>query len=194
MTPSYHPTNLSSEYCIISVEQSALGGAWARESDELTVNANRHIKHSIDIAHLHCHLKSDPISQPALALSNLNMIQAARSDLCPNNLNIALALHFPAYERPNMQHASSPVLFFSIILAPSQTPDMQRLTPPCFSSQFFFTLPPPLRQRTDIPDRFVNILVAIFIAASSWKSNLAAYGIWICETLVLFLQGLHSKD
>src|ERR1700712_4754917 len=34
----------------------------------------------------------------------------------------------------------------------------------------------------------------MFIDANSWKSNFAAYGMWICEILVLFLQGLHSKD
>jgi len=49
-------------------------------------------------------------------------------------------------------------------------------------------------QRTEIPDLFVNILDAIFIEANSWNSNFAAYGIWICEILVLFLQGRHSKD
>jgi hypothetical protein len=49
-------------------------------------------------------------------------------------------------------------------------------------------------QRTEIPDLFVNILAAIFIEANSWNSNFAAYGIWICEILVLFLQGRHSKD
>jgi len=52
----------------------------------------------------------------------------------------------------------------------------------------------PYSQRTDIPDLFVNILAAMFIEASSWKSNFAAYGMWICEILVLFLQGLHSND
>jgi len=102
------------------------------------------------------------------------MIQAARPDLCPNNLNIALASHFLAYERPNMQYASSS--FVSIILAPSQTPRYAKTYPSMFLFPNFYTSPP-LRQRTDIPDRFVNILVAIFIAASSWKSNLAAYGI-----------------
>lgn len=45
-----------------------------------------------------------------------------------------------------------------------------------------------------MPDLFVNILVAIFIAANSWKSNLAAYGMWIWEIFVLFLQGRHSKE
>lgn len=49
-------------------------------------------------------------------------------------------------------------------------------------------------QRTETPDLFVNILDAIFIEASSWNSNFAAYGIWICEILVLFLHGRHSKD
>ena len=39
----------------------------------------------------------------------------------------------------------------------------------------------------------VNILVATFIAANSWKSNFAAYGITICAILVLFLHGLHSN-
>jgi len=34
-------------------------------------------------------------------------------------------------------------------------------------------------QRTVTPDLFVNILAAIFIDASSWKSSFAAYGIWI---------------
>jgi hypothetical protein len=32
-------------------------------------------------------------------------------------------------------------------------------------------------QRTETPDLFVNILDAIFIEASSWNSNFAAYGI-----------------
>ena len=41
-----------------------------------------------------------------------------------------------------------------------------------------FILPLPfLSYRTEIPDRSVNILDAIFIEANSWKSNLAAYGI-----------------
>ena len=48
--------------------------------------------------------------------------------------------------------------------------------------------------RTVIPERFVYILAAMFIDASSWKSSLAAYGMWICEILVLFLHGRHSKE
>jgi uncharacterized lipoprotein NlpE involved in copper resistance len=48
--------------------------------------------------------------------------------------------------------------------------------------------------RTVIPERFVYILAAMFIDASSWKSSFAAYGIWICEILVLFLHGRHSKE
>jgi hypothetical protein len=35
MTPGHSSINLSSKYCIINVEQSALGGAWARKSDQL---------------------------------------------------------------------------------------------------------------------------------------------------------------
>ena len=34
----------------------------------------------------------------------------------------------------------------------------------------------------------------MFIDASSWKSNLAAYGMWICEIFVLFLHGRHSNE
>jgi len=49
-------------------------------------------------------------------------------------------------------------------------------------------------QRMEMPDRLVNILDAIFMEASSWKSNFAAYGMWIWEILVLFLQGRHSKE
>lgn len=35
---------------------------------------------------------------------------------------------------------------------------------------------------------------AMFMAASSWNRSLAAYGMWTCAILVLFLHGLHSKD
>lgn len=49
-------------------------------------------------------------------------------------------------------------------------------------------------QRIVTPDRSVNILAAIFIACSSWNSSLAAYGMWICAILVLFLHGRHSND
>lgn len=45
----------------------------------------------------------------------------------------------------------------------------------------------------DTPDRSVNIREAMFIAASSWKSNFAAYGMNTCAILVLFLQGRHSN-
>lgn len=48
--------------------------------------------------------------------------------------------------------------------------------------------------RTEAPDLLVKSLAAMFIDCSSWKSNLAAYGMWICAILVLFLQGRHSKD
>ena len=37
-------------------------------------------------------------------------------------------------------------------------------------------------------------LVAMFIDISSWNSNFAAYGMWICEILVLFLHGRHSNE
>jgi hypothetical protein len=67
------------------------------------------------------------------------MIQAARPDLCPNNLNIALASHFLAYERPNMQYASSS--FVSIILAPSQTPRYAKTYPSMFLFPKFLHFP-----------------------------------------------------
>jgi hypothetical protein len=68
------------------------------------------------------------------------MIQAARSELCPNNLNIALASHFPAYERPNIQmHPVQSFSFQSFLLLPKR-PDMQRLTLHV-SLPKFFTLP-----------------------------------------------------
>ncbi len=51
----------------------------------------------------------------------------------------------------------------------------------------------PPAYRTVIPDLLVYILAAMFIDASSWKSNLAAYGMCTCEILVLFLQGRHSN-
>lgn len=35
---------------------------------------------------------------------------------------------------------------------------------------------------------------AMFMAANSWKSSLAAYGMCTCAIFVLFLQGRHSKD
>jgi len=77
-------------------------------------------------------------------------------------------------------NASSPFLLGS--LAPSQTPQYAKtFSPP----QPFLPLiihsyiSPSTTQRTEIPDLFVNILDAIFIDASSWKSNLAAYGMWI---------------
>lgn len=49
-------------------------------------------------------------------------------------------------------------------------------------------------QRTEMPDRLVNMRVAIFIDANSWNRSFAAYGIWIWDIFVLFLQGRHSKD
>ena len=61
--------------------------------------------------------------------------------------------------------------------------------------------PTPCRQRSNravyrtlMPDRFVYILAAMFIDASSWKRSLAAYGMCTCEILVLFLHGRHSND
>ena len=48
--------------------------------------------------------------------------------------------------------------------------------------------------RTVTPDRSVKSLVAMFIEPSSWNSSLAAYGMWICEILVLFLHGRHSNE
>src|ERR1700722_6200566 len=39
----------------------------------------------------------------------------------------------------------------------------------------------------------VYSLVAMFIAWSSWKSSLAAYGICTCDILFLLLQFLHSN-
>lgn len=47
---------------------------------------------------------------------------------------------------------------------------------------------------TDAPERSVYILAAMFIDCSSWNSSFAAYGMWTCAILVLFLQGRHSKD
>jgi hypothetical protein len=80
-----------------------------------------------------------------------------------------------------MQMLSKP---FSCILAPSQTPSMQRFCPSSIASPFshhtclrLHSISPPNAQRTEIPDRLVNILDAMFIDASSWKSSLAAYGI-----------------
>jgi hypothetical protein len=66
---------------------------------------------------------------------------------------------------------------------------------PHFPTLVFFPVHtlPLTAQRIDIPDLSVNILAAMFMEANSWKSSFAAYGIWICETLVLFLQGRHSK-
>jgi hypothetical protein len=49
-------------------------------------------------------------------------------------------------------------------------------------------------QRTLTPLLFVNILVAIFIDANSWKSSFVAYGICTWLILVLFLHGRHSND
>lgn len=34
----------------------------------------------------------------------------------------------------------------------------------------------------------------MFMEASSWKSNLAAYGMWIWEIFVLLWQGRHSNE
>ena len=48
--------------------------------------------------------------------------------------------------------------------------------------------------RTDTPDRLVNILAEIFIAANSWNRSLAAYGICTCEIRCLLLQSRHSNS
>lgn len=51
----------------------------------------------------------------------------------------------------------------------------------------------PPSQRTVMPERFVYILAAMFMLASSWNSSFAAYGICTCATLVLLRHGLHSN-
>lgn len=49
-------------------------------------------------------------------------------------------------------------------------------------------------QRTEMPDRLVNMREAMFMDMSSWNSSLAAYGMCTCAMRVLFLQGRHSND
>lgn len=51
----------------------------------------------------------------------------------------------------------------------------------------------PFHYRMLTPLLVVNILVAKFIAASSWNMSFAAYGMMICAILVLFLHGRHSN-
>jgi len=78
------------------------------------------------------------------------------------------------------------VLFIQAFSLPPKRPSMQRLSPlhnhiP-FSHHTFLhssSITPPSTQRTEIPDLLVNIRDAMFIDANSWKSNLAAYGMWI---------------
>lgn len=90
-------------------------------------------------------------------------------------------------------HRASPIVA-NLSGFPNATRNMQRFYVPFLS--FIYAYTPILRQaqRTVMPDLLVNILDAMFIDASSWKSNLAAYGMWICEIFVLFLHGRHSKD
>lgn len=102
-------------------------------------------------------------SPPDLDVVQLGTSQASR-----------ISLVFFYHKRTQSNYAGT--LFVVAVLPRPKRHDMQRLPNPTSARVQFLRLLFFL-QRTEIPDLCVNILEAMFMDASSWKSNFAAYGI-----------------
>lgn len=171
----------SREHCI------ALGGAGIGECS-LCVKQGKQAHHRI----------KNPDSSTCIIV--IFSVQKSRYDT-RRTLRMCIAQIFRyfalvCFSLANVTNYAKTAPFIAGRLAPSRTPNVCKEYQP--SSTRFFPVPRSytshLSQRTEIPDRLVNILAAMFIDANSWKSSFAAYGMWIWEIFVLFLQGRHSND